>query len=304
MFVTDKIIYLQMHKTACTHIASLLSKYVGGLQLEKHSFLQDYKTKKFICGSIRNPWDWYVSLWAFGCNDKGLIHSRVVFRRILFIPTLFKHKLSPKYGPYNSGNLQARDILYHFINEIKKPISLWKDTYKDNKSSECFRKWLKMMYDPARRRNLFEGYSESSVSEFTGLMTYRYCGFFLKDFFQTKNFKGIKNIDELRKFDRENNILDFTMRVENLENDFLEMLEKFGYNIDEKTKNQIRSAGKTNVSSHLETSHYYDEETIKLVAEKEKLIIEKYNYKPPLNSQKLDAGNDSNPCDWLGKPIS
>jgi len=106
--------------------------------------------------------------------------------------------------------------------------------------------------------------------------------FFLKDFFQTKNFKGIKNVEELRNFDKNNNVLDFAIRVESLENDFIQMLEKFGYSIDEKTKNQIRSSGKTNVSKHRKTSHYYDEETIKLVAEKEKFIIEKYNYKPPI----------------------
>ena len=141
--------------------------------------------------------------------------------------------------------------------------------------------WLKLMYNPSRNKDFFEGYSESSISEFAGLMTYRYCYFFMKDFFQTKNFKGIKTFEELRKFDKINNILDFIIKTESLENDFIQMLEKSGYDLDEETKNQIRKGGKTNVSKHNKASYYYDEETINLVAEKEKLVIEKYNYKPP-----------------------
>ncbi|KYK27810.1 hypothetical protein AYK20_02190 [Thermoplasmatales archaeon SG8-52-1] len=284
MFVTDKLIYLQMQKTACTHIASLLSKHIGGQQIGKHNYLEDFNTKKFICGSIRNPWDWYVSLWAFGCKTagSGFLHWKLVNTGFLTFPNLLNFVKSNKYGPYNFTSVQIKDILDYFFNEFKKPIFSWRESYKDYKSSEGFRKWLKLIFDPSRIRDLYEGYSLSSICEFAGLMTYRYCGFFHRDFFNFNNFKNINNIEELKKFDKNNNILDYIIRVEFLEEDFIKMLEKAGYNIDEKTKDQIRKSGKTNVSNHLKTSHYYDKETIKLVAEKEKLIIEKYNYKPPL----------------------
>lgn len=282
MFITDKLIYLQMHKTACTHIASLLSKHIGGKQIGKHNWLENFDTKKLICGSIKNPWDWYVSLWAFGCINDGEVRGRVIVRDTQKFSELFKYKLRSKYNPYISNNFQFGDMWSHLKNEIKKPTYLWIDTYKDSQSPENFRKWLKLMYNPLRFKDFFEGYSESSISKFAGLMTYRYCYFFMKDFFQTKNFKGIKTPEELRKFDKTNNILDFTIKTESLENDFIQMLEKFGYDLDEETKNQIRGGGKTNVSKHSKASHYYDEVTINLVAETEKLIIEKYNYKPPI----------------------
>lgn len=284
MFVTDKLIYLQMQKTACTHIASLLSKHIGGQQIGKHNYLEDFKTKKFICGSIRNPWDWYVSLWAFGCKTagSGFLHWKLTNTGFLTYPNFLDFVKSDEYGPYNFTNVQIKDVLDYFFNEFKKPIFSWRDSYKDYKSSESFRKWLKLIYDPARSRDLYEGYSISSLSEFAGLMTYRFCGFFHRDFFNSNNFKNIRNIVELRKFDKNNNILDYIIRVESLEEDLIKMLEKVGYALDEKTKDLIRNSGKTNVSSHLKTSHYYDEETINLIAEKEKLIIEKYNYKPPL----------------------
>lgn len=186
MFVTDKIIYLQMHKTACTHVASLLSKHIGGKQIGKHNWLEDFQTDKFICGSIRNPWDWYISLWAFGCKGEGNLHRRVAAPDFLKFPEILKSKLMSTYGPYLSKNFQLRDMLFHFTNEMNKPTNLWRESYKDNQSPECFRMWLKLIYDPARMRDFDEGYSESSVSKFAGLMTYRYCNFFLKDFLKQK----------------------------------------------------------------------------------------------------------------------
>jgi len=281
MFVTDKLIYLQMDKTACTHIAYLLAKHIGGQQIGKHNWLHDYKTKKYICGSVRSPWEWYVSTWAFGCQGEGVVHNRVVVLDYQKFYEFFKHKLQSDYSPYSFNNVQYNDLWLHFINEPRKPMIQWRDTYKDYKNPEKFREWLKLMYDPKRKRDSNEGYSESSVSKFVGLMTYLYCNFFMKDFFQTRNFKGIETFEELKKFDKKNNLLDFTIRVESLEDDFIKMLEKFGYNIDEKTKNLILNGGRTNASERLKASYYYDEETIELVAEKEKLIIEKYNYNPP-----------------------
>ena len=281
MFVTDKLIYIQMDKTACTHIASLLSRHIGGQQIGKHNWLDDYETKKYICGSIRNPWEWYVSTWAFGCQREGTVHGRVIIPEYQKFLDFFKYKLRSTNSPYSSKNIQFEDLWLHFTNEIKKPAILWRDTYKDYQNPENFRKWLKMIYDPLRKWDLNEGYSESSISKFAGLMTYLYCNFFIKDFFQTKNFRGTNNYEELKKLDNKNNVLDYTIKVESLGNDLIQMLEKFGYNIDEKTKDLILNSGKTNVSKRLKANHYYDEETINLVAEKEKLIIEKYNYKPP-----------------------
>jgi hypothetical protein len=271
-----------MNKTACTHIAALLSKHIGGKQIGKHNWLDKYNTDKFICGSIRNPWDWYISLWAFGCKGQGAISSRVSsFDPDKFWIFIFS-KLQNSYGPYLNGNYSYKDLISHIKNEIGKPKKLWKKYYLDNISAESFRKWLKLMYDPKRKWDYNEGFSESSISKFAGIMTYRYCNFFQKDFFLSKNFKGIRSYDELQNFDTENNILDYTIKTESLEHDFIEMLEKFGYNISLETKTHIKNSGKTNVSSHLDSSHYYDEETINLVADNEKLIIDKYSYKPPL----------------------
>ena len=279
MFVTDRLIYLQMHKTGCTHIEYLLSKYIGGKKIGKHNWLQNYDTEKHIIGSIRNPWDWYVSLWAFGCKKKGNIYNVLTHRFIIFpffLLSKFRHILGFK-EPYFS----ISDISTHFKNEIKKPIKMWKKTYEDSSDPNCFRNWLKSLYDPQRIIDLQSGFHESSISKFAGLMTYRYCRFYLKDFFIPQNFKGIKKLEELKDFDKSNNLLHYMIKTENLEEDLIDTLEKIGYKLDNATIESIRNSGKTNISKHYSTSFYYDEETIKLVSEKEKFIIEKFGYSPP-----------------------
>ena len=52
MFISRKIIYLQLQKTACSHIAKLLLSCIGGKQVGKHNWLQEYDTNKHIIGSI------------------------------------------------------------------------------------------------------------------------------------------------------------------------------------------------------------------------------------------------------------
>ena len=75
MLITDKLVYLELHKTGCTFtrlvLAELFSdscRIVGKHNLVEtipQDVLGDFETKTKI-GNIRNPWDWYVSLWAFG----------------------------------------------------------------------------------------------------------------------------------------------------------------------------------------------------------------------------------------------
>ena len=81
MFETDRLIYLQMQKTGCSHVADLLDRCYGGEQTNKHAPLgQQLLTEKYVAGSVRNPWSWYLSLWSFGCQRGGSMHGRLVRR--------------------------------------------------------------------------------------------------------------------------------------------------------------------------------------------------------------------------------
>ena len=85
MFKSDHIIYIQMQKTGCTHIASLLSSLFNGEQIGKHNAApaDDITQKdKFFLSSIRNPWDWYLSLWTYGIQGSGGLRNRLTTRNL------------------------------------------------------------------------------------------------------------------------------------------------------------------------------------------------------------------------------
>jgi hypothetical protein len=84
MTITDDFIYLELQKTGSTHVTKLLQ------QLHKNNFVKIGKhntiktmpkhvlvgfESKIKVGNIRNPWDWYVSLWSFGCQKRGGLHK-------------------------------------------------------------------------------------------------------------------------------------------------------------------------------------------------------------------------------------
>ena len=256
-----------MQKTGCTHIAKLLSECVGGEQKTKHQYLQNYHTDKYIIGSVRNPWEWYVSLWAFGCNGRGSLRNRLT-----------------SHSPLDVISKLASGKIDHIKNEFKKPVHLWETVYQDYKNRDHFKKWLKLLHDPQRRIDLNEGYPEHRVCNFAGLMTYRYCRLYQKDFFLKKNQTGLKNCNDLKEFDKTHNLLTFIIRNESLEDDLVTILTKAGYNLDENKLKFIyeNAKSKTFSSVHYDSNYYYDNETMNIIAEREKFIIEKYDYKPPI----------------------
>jgi hypothetical protein len=255
MFVTDKLIYLQLQKTACSHIAALLEKTVGGRKIGLHIPLprRFYSTGMYIVGSIRNPWDWYVSQWSYGCAGRGALHQRLTARRF------FRFFEKP-------------------ISELKKPVDRWRESYRDNRDPDCFKNWLKLMFDPARKKDLGEGYARSPISNFAGLMTYRYVMIYTR-----AKSRGLTDLQTLQKFDSENNVLKFAIRVESIEDDLIQALNQAGYQLSRDQIQTIKTGAesRTNPSDHLSPEFYYDEEAAGLVRDREKLIIEKYGYRPP-----------------------
>jgi len=253
MFVTDKLIYLQLQKTACSHIAAMLEKTVGGKKIGLHIPLPHrlYSTDKYIVGSIRNPWDWYVSQWSYGCAGRGALHKRLTGRKF------FRFFQKP-------------------FSEFTKPVAEWRETYKDHRDPECFNRWLKMIFDPRRKKDLGEGYARNPISRYAGLMTYRYIKIYTRG-------SNATSLEALKKFDSENNFLKFTIRVESIDADLLQALKNAGYELSEGQIQVIQQGAdyRTNPSDHLPSGFYYDQETAGLVAEHERLIIEKYCYDPP-----------------------
>ena len=220
---------------------------------------------KYIVGSIRNPWDWYVSLWAFGCDRHGFLYRSAISR------SLSRHGL--KFHPERFPLV--------VIAEIKKPVKTWQRTYSNSKDPKLFREWLRLILDPDRKYDIGGEYGFCPMSSFAGFLTYSYIKVFTKDITDILNNR-VKSIEDIREFDSKNNVLNDIIRNEYLEEDVIRILRKAGYELSDARLEKIYASQRINSSSRFrDIGSYYDEETVELVRQKEYFIIQKYGYTPP-----------------------
>jgi len=259
MVITNKLIYLQLQKTGSTHITNLLNKLFDCKQYTKHGRIPPFllEQNKYIIGSVRNPWDWYVSLWAFGCQHNGGFYDRLTSRSITGNYLLM--------CPFKS--------ILASINEIIKPTRQWQKLYRDHNNPDLFRNWIKLIFNPKRRLDLKEKYGFSPISKHSGFFTYRYIYLYSKDLKNIYSKRHVGTVEKLIEFDKNHNILDDVIHNENLEDDFIRILDKIGCIIDEEKKNIIYSSNKSNISKRSKTKYYYNDETKNLVGKNEQLII-------------------------------
>src|SRR5690625_3551544 len=172
MFVSDVVIFTELHKTGGTHIGHWLQKLVGGEQVGKHIRVPPQLRDRFVLGSVRNPWDWYVSLWAFGCGGEGSVRQQVTRRLDL---SYCRRQLPAEMG---RRWLTPTEWTRQLIADWCKPVAQWQQDYHDPNDAEAFRRWLHRMMDPARSLDVGEGYGHSPVARSAGLLTYRYLKLF------------------------------------------------------------------------------------------------------------------------------
>ena len=268
MYLSKNFCYLELHRTGSTHISDLLKKYCpDGKSIGFHNRADQktYNSNIFFLGSVRNPWEWYISLWAKGCDKIGEPYKRLTSKKIYF----------------NNVGLKTKPFLapYIFIQQFKKPLQKWKDVYSDYKNPNNFRAWLKLFLND-RVYDDGTGFGLSSIHTFSGQLTFRYLVLYSKK--KNKLFKNsIKNIHDLKRFDQDENVLNYTIRNENLENNFLEFLNKINIKINPNQEKTLRSLTDERPKKSFQLSNlhdYYDQECIDIIYKKEKLIIDKYNY--------------------------
>ena len=263
MIIGKNILYFELHKTACSHTINILHSIpsIEAKTFGKHNCYNDVPKEiigdfesKIKMGNVRNPWDWYVSLWAFGCMKKGGLFDKVIGDiNLLNLYGIKKKFLSPKKL---------------FIDKKK-----WEKVYNDANNPKQFQEWLKLILTDSTI-DLGEEYKSSSISKFSGLLTYRYLKLY------THNFdKNIANYIDLLEFDKENNFIDIIIKKENLYNALLESSSKMDISNDEMQKALGKYKNKTNRSERKDYQFYYNQDSIELVRKYEKLIIEKYGYK-------------------------
>lgn len=255
MFINDRLLYLELHKTGCSHVLKILQSIpgFGGKTIGKHNSIYDVPftqlgdlTTKLKVGNIRNPWDWYVSLWAFGSMKKGGLYEQLTNKRLI-------------------NKLKNPKLFF-------RPSAQWIAVFEDAQNPELFRRWLKMILQ-TNRKDIHE-FRRVNDKLSIGLLSTRYLHLYNNDF--QKHGKALQHLEEIVQFDKDHNMLDVILYNETLDADIIALLSQL--QVDKHFIQQLNSTTRTNVSKRNAYKDYYDEETIQLVNNMDKFIIEKHNY--------------------------
>ena len=156
MLIGENFIYFALQKTGCTYTMNILKNIpsINLIECRKHGNYDDipenFRTNldsMIKIGNIRNPWEWYVSLWAYGCLKKGGFRERI-------------------------------------FNESKNN-EKWNYLYSNQNNPVLFREWLSEVLT-GNLTEIEEEYFNSPLSSTIGFFTYRYMDIYVKDFYNFK----------------------------------------------------------------------------------------------------------------------
>ncbi len=277
MFISDPLVFVELHKTAGSHIGRCLRTILDGRQEGKHNAVPPELYDRFILGSIRNPWDWYVSLWGFGCDGNGSAYHQATRR---FGWSYYWRQLNKEMG---KTWLTPSQYLTQIVSDARKPVNAWREAYRDSSDPTCFRAWLKLIMDPARRYDIGEGYGFSPISHHSGVLTYRFFKLFTRLRQDLYRAPALARADSLEAVWEENAITNAIVRNEALEDELTQALELAGIALTDEHRRFIQQGKtqKTNTSTRKSADYYYDDETIALVNQHESFIIQHFGYEPP-----------------------
>jgi hypothetical protein len=286
MFVSDKLVYLQMQKTASTHIARVLAEVVGGEQHLQHQRLWDDPEGRLVVASIRDPWSWYVSLWSYGCRQGGGVDG--IYYRLTADPPSFGELVSRAWSDARAKRHLPTAVVQKVRAEQARQratrTDLWRTAYGDPDDVEVFRRWLRLMFDPERAHELLAPYGRTDLRFAGGFMSFRYFWLLAKDRALMEQPGALGTTEAIAEFDRTLTVHDDMIRIEHLEDELRRVLERAGYELDAAQSQLLheRCRQKTNVSPHRSTRDYYDDESLELVATRERVLVERYGYSVPV----------------------
>ena len=268
MFISDRLVFVELHKTGCTHIGVLLQQlFPQGRTVGKHNpaTADLFDGRRVFLGSVRNPWDWYLSLWAYGCDGSGSVYE-----------SLTRRGVGVRGLGWREGSLRAAG---RWLGQWARGTGRWRRVYRDVEDAGAFRDWLWMMHDARHADLLREAYGQSSVSRVAGLMTHRFVKLYCRECELLDRAPAL-DAAGLRHWAHRHGYIDAWVRTERLEADLIEALEVLGLGLDERGRGVVLGGGRTNGSSRKRpASAYYDDATVALVGERERLIVSGFGYR-------------------------
>lgn len=257
--------FIDLPKTASSHVRRVLARLEPGKEVGVHVRADAAlrRSERAFWGTIRNPWDWYVSLWAYGCGRRGTLHAALTSDLGWLRSRGWKH------APLAA----ARSLLAN----PRRHRAAWRASYADARDPRCFRRWLRMVHDPAFADDLGDAYARSGLAASHGLLTWRYLRLYCD-----RLPPAALTAKALEDFDLEHCYIDTFLQTEQLNTDLCNAFAALGRPLGETDRRWLDGMGRSNPSSRKrDTGFYYDAGTSALVAERDGFIAGKFGYTEP-----------------------
>ncbi|MEM7563263.1 MAG: aspartyl/asparaginyl beta-hydroxylase domain-containing protein [Pseudomonadota bacterium] len=231
MIATDKFVFIHMHKTGGQSLNHIIERCIPGMQHIGYHYPANLLPEQYqqfpMIGIIRNPWDWYISWYAFNTRNPG---NPVFFIVSDGFQASYQETLR---NLINLGDDSTQSRHYR-----KALIDILPDTLDGNRGVGLTR-------DDLRQMNTDEGYFSWLFNRMHGNLA-----------------------NEQLKIGR----------FENLQQEFLSIMEDLQIEELEDLKSCFDKTPRMNSSSHSHYSRYFDDDLRDLVAQKDAALIAQYGY--------------------------
>tara|TARA_B100001057_G_scaffold487007_1_gene569066 strand:- start:144 stop:956 length:813 start_codon:yes stop_codon:yes gene_type:complete len=265
MIIGKNFFISEMPKTGTTFLRSYFAQYKNIELTIHHETLNQNKRYNLLnlknrIGVIRNPYEWYLSLWKWSCKEKrgSLIYSDLVSIRLKLKRLILNER-----------------IFGYIFNQIIKDRKQLKALFRDVNSKKNFNKFLNLMLN-FKKRNLIGSEYSFVPFEDLGYMTY----IFFSQNMLRKNYNIMYDSKhKLKEVLKKNNSKLYT-------NIFFKT-EKLNHNLKKFLKNnkiKIKNFSKLNNNStskilNKNIKDFFSKKNILLIEKKENYIFKKFNYK-------------------------
>lgn len=250
MIEYEDFIYLDVYRTGSSHIIGLLQQVSLGppVKIFRHAALTKAHplglTRKTVFTSVRNPWDWYVSLWAYGSDGKSAIRR------------------------YLAGHFKPKDLAA---------------LYDKADAVNSFQRWLAVMHDKAMlARVMKEHLPESGLAPVLGLYSYRFLRVTTRFPRLLLRRPFIRAASQARSYHRFLKVHATVLRNETLSADFAAFVETHpaGFRADAAAIIRAADIRPANASGRTLGGYraYYRDSDAALVAARDRFFIDEFGY--------------------------